>query len=262
MKQAYTLREVAGLLGATPESARKLVEVVWGMQRDVFNFKDVVLLRTAQGLMAHRVSPKRIVRVLERLRAQVTTERPLSSVALHREGNELVVGAGTERWNPETGQSLLDFQHTFRAATWLQAPAHRDADALFARGVAQEGEHSPDALDSYTKALAVNPLHADAHVNLGRLLHQRGKHQEAEAHYVAALAARPTDVTATFNLAVVLEDQGRIDAAITRYREAIEVDPSCVDAYFNLSRLYEKKGEKIAALRHLKDYQRLTQESA
>lgn len=258
MKQAYSLREVAGLLGTTPESARSLVEIVWGVQRDLFTFQDLVLLRTARGLMERRVSRSRIARALEKLRAQVTSERPLSSVALQQEGDEIVVGVGAARWNAETGQSLLDFKHTPRAATWLKAPAQRDADTLFARGVAQEGDNSPDALSSYTEALAVNPLHADAHVNLGRLLHQRGQHQEAEAHYVAALVARPTDVTATFNLAVVLEDQGRIDDAMARYREAIELDPSCVDAYFNLSRLYEKKGEKIAAIRHLKDYRRLS----
>ena len=95
-------------------------------------------------------------------------------------------------------------------------------------------------------------------MNLGRLLHQQGRLHEAEAHYVAALVSRPTDATACFNLAVVLEDLGRIDDAIARYRETLELDPNGVDAYFNLSRLYEKKGEKVAALRNLKDYRRLS----
>jgi Flp pilus assembly protein TadD len=75
---------------------------------------------------------------------------------------------------------------------------------------------------------------------------------------VAALVARPTDVTATFNLAVLLDDLGRVDDAIARYQQVIELAPSHVDAYFNLSRLYERRGEKVAAIRHLKDYRRLT----
>lgn len=253
------MTEVAGLLGTTTEAARSLAELIWGGPRDVFTFQDLVLLRTARGLMERRVSRSRIARALERLRKQLGEERPLSSVALQQEGEELVVGQGPGRWNAETGQSLLDFQQPVRAATWLKAPAQRDADSLFARGVALEQEDSPDAVASYTEALAVNPLHADAHVNLGRLLHQRGRHKEAEAHYVAALVARPADVTAHFNLAVVLDDQGRIDDAIARYRETLELDPTCVDAYFNLARLYERKGEKIAAIRHLKDYRRLSQ---
>ena len=57
---------------------------------------------------------------------------------------------------------------------------------------------------------------------------------------------------------MALEDLGKLDEAIVRYRETIELDPTLVDAYFNLSRLYEKKGEKVSAIRHLKDYRRLT----
>ena len=132
------------------------------------------------------------------------------------------------------------------------------AEQLFARAVELEKDDPTQAIDAYGDAVAANPHHADAHVNLGRLLHAQGRLREAEAHYVAALVSCPTNSTATFNLAVVLEDLGRLDDAIERYREAIELDPGCVDAYFNLSRLYEKKGEKISALRHLKDYRRLS----
>lgn len=260
MKQAYSMREVAGLLKCPMESARSLVELVWGAPRDVFTFQDLVLLRTARALLERRISRSRISRALERCRRQLA-ERPLSAVALQQEGLELVVGDGPSRWNAETGQALLDFQQPARAATWLKAPAQRDADSLFARGVAQEQDDAADALASYTEAVAVNPLHADAHVNLGRLLHQRGKLKEAEAHYAAALVARPEDVTAHFNLAVVTDDQGRIDDAIARYQDTLELDPSCVDAYFNLARLYERKGEKLAAIRHLKDYRRLSQQA-
>jgi tetratricopeptide (TPR) repeat protein len=262
MRQAYSLREVAGLLSTTVESARGLVELIWGGPRDVFTFQDLVLLRTARGLMERRVSRPRIARALEKLRKQYANcERPLSSLALQQEGDELVVGVGESRWNAETGQSLLDFAQPQRAATWLKAPAQRDADELFARAVVEERQSSPEALVTYTEALAANPMHADAHVNLGRLLHQRGRHKEAEAHYLAALVARPDDATATFNLAVVLDDEGRIDEAMDRYREALELEPTNVDACFNLARLYEKKGEKLAAIRHLKDYRRLSSQT-
>jgi tetratricopeptide (TPR) repeat protein len=259
MRQAFAFKEVVQLVGGTAESTRALVELVWGEPRDLFSFQDVVLLRTAKGLMERRVSRPRLRKALEQLRERMGRERSLSSVALQQLGQELVVGLGDARWNAETGQALLDFQPQGPAASWLKAPAQRDADALFAQGVAQEREAAPEAVDSYTEALAANPLHADAHVNLGRLLHQRGKFKEAEAHYVAALVARPADVTATFNLAVVLDDQGRLDDAILRYQEALALDPTCVDAYFNLARVYEKKGERMAALRHLKDYRRLSQ---
>jgi tetratricopeptide (TPR) repeat protein len=150
----------------------------------------------------------------------------------------------TRRLDP--AQGVLDF----RAA----APS---ADEAFERACRQEEAEPADAIDSYLQAVALNPMHADAHVNVGRLFHTRGRLREAEAHYVAALVARPDDSTATFNLAVVLDDLGRQDDAIGRYQDALRLDPACVDAYFNLARLYEKKGEKLAAIRHLKDYRRL-----
>ncbi len=141
-----------------------------------------------------------------------------------------------------------------RPARELPAPS---AEASYEQACSLEDQNPSEAIDRYLEAVAANPRHADAHVNLGRLLHTGGRLREAEAHYVAALVARPNDATATFNLAVVLEDLGKHDEAITRYQEAIALDPGCVDAYFNIARLYEKKGEKLAAIRHLKDYRRL-----
>jgi len=263
MKQSYTVGEVAGLLNVTPEAAAMLVRLVFGGERDVFTFQDLVLLRTAKGLADRRVSKRRIAEALARLRGELPKDQPLSAVTLTASGKELVVGVGRGRWNAESGQGLLDLGgQAPRPAVWLRevgaAAQRRDAEALFARAVQLEETDRAAAVDAYREALAANPHHADAHVNVGRLLHQRGKLKEAEAHYVAALVSRPTDATATFNLAVVLEDLGRVDDAMSRYAEAIELDPQCVDAYFNLARLYEKKGEKVAAIRHLKDYRRLT----
>ncbi len=183
----------------------------------------------------------------------------LAAVTVRNVGREVVVEAGPRRWNAESGQTLLDLgAPPGRGSTWLRPVPSRDAHALFARAVALEEAGDADAAGAYAEAVAADPYHADAHVNLGRLLHQRGALREAEAHYVAALVARPTDLTATFNLAVVLEDSGRDDEAIARYREALELSPTLSDACFNLSRLYEKKGEKMAALRHLKDFRRLS----
>lgn len=262
MKQTFSRTEVASLLNVTPDGAAALVQLVFGGDRDVLTFQDLVLLRTAKGLSERRVSKKRIAEALARLREQMPKDQPLSAVTLAPTGKELVVGVGNGRWNAESGQGLLDLGgRPPRPAVWLRevsAPPRRDAEALFARAVQLEESDPATAVDLYTEALAANPQHADAHVNVGRLLHQRGRLQEAEAHYVAALVSRPADATATFNLAVVLEDLGRVDDAIARYTEALALDPQCVDAYFNLARLYEKKGEKMAAIRHLKDYRRLT----
>lgn len=258
MKKAWSLSEVSTLLGMPLDEARALVADALEGPRDVVSFQELQLVRTAHRLAQRQVTKGRITEALKSVRDEQPADAPLAAVSLRTVGKELVVEAGPRRWNAESGQQLLDFGVPGRGASWLRPVPTRDAHALFAQAVTLEETDAEGALDAYAEAVAADPYHADAHVNLGRLLHQRGRLREAEAHYVAALVARPTDITASFNLAVVLEDLGRIDEAIARYRDTLELDPTVSDAYFNLARLYEKKGEKVAALRHLKDYRRLS----
>jgi hypothetical protein len=44
------------------------------------------------------------------------------------------------------------------------------------------------------------------------------------------------------------------------YERLLKLERGCADAHFNLARLYERSGRKIASLRHLKEYERLTLE--
>jgi tetratricopeptide (TPR) repeat protein len=242
MKQAYTLNEIATLLELPVSQARELATLALGEVRDIFSFQDLVLLRAARGLRDRRLAPAKVERSLQQLKAQLPTG---TGVAVGSEGQELVVGVGEAKWNVESGQGLFDFRRhptpTAAPPTWLKPAPRFDAEAIFEQATAREEAQPTLAIDGYLEVLAAQPAHADAHVNLGRLLHERGRLPEAEAHYVAALVSRPRDPTATFNLAVVLQ-----------------LDPACIDAYFNLARLYEKKGETMAAIRHLKDYRRLT----
>lgn len=244
------------MLALTPEAVRELITTVFDGPRDVLTFQDLTLLRTATRLGKNEKKAN-ITQALNRVKQELPVDQPLTPVTLQKVGKELVVHTSATKYNARSGQVLLDFGPSRTTLLRPVAPT-RDAEELFAKAVSLEEADPAAAVDVYAEAVAADPHHADAHVNLGRLLHQHGRLREAEAHYVAALVARPTDVTATFNLAVVLEDLGRLDDALARYRETIELDPNHVDAYFNLSRLYEKKGEKVAALRHLKDYRRLT----
>ncbi len=257
MKTTYTLIEVARLLGVDPAQAADLSALVHGgLARDVFGFADLVLLRAAKGLSAQQLPKPKITEALRALQSRLPDGAAATAVGLTQQGEQLVVSMHGQQWNARDGQGVFGFGRP-AAPSWIQPSAAMDAEGLYQQAVALEEQNPAEAVDRYTEALAQNPRHADAHVNLGRLLHTRGRLREAEAHYVASLVVRPDDATATFNLAVVLEDLGRIDEAIARYTEALRLEPTCVDAYFNLSRLYEKKGEKVAALRHLKDYRRL-----
>ena len=82
-----------------------------------------------------------------------------------------------------------------------------------------------EAQEAYERAIALDPNHADAHVNLGRLLHEQKAPAAAEKHYRAALNADPEHDTAAFNLGVALEDLGRMREATEAYELALALDP-------------------------------------
>ena len=275
----YSASEVARLLDLSVGQVRAFVRAGFlDPERGprgalVFSFQDVVLLRTAKGLRDARIAPARIKRVLARLKSQLPSGRPLTGVAIGAEGNKIVVRDGRSRWNPEDGQALFDFEVAElaeRAAPLLALKAKaarstdeaegesRSADDWYELGCTLEVSAPAEAMSAYRRALALEPSFADAHVNLGRLLHEARELEPALDHYQRALAARPDDATAAFNRAVVLDDLGRADQAIAAYARALELDPALADAHYNLARLYERAGRETAAIRHLKAYRQLT----
>jgi tetratricopeptide (TPR) repeat protein len=134
----------------------------------------------------------------------------------------------------------------------------------YERGLALEDSAPDQAIAAYRRALLGRADLADAHCNLGRLLHDKGEFGLAESHYRLALTCDREVPLYWFNLGVVVEDRGRIDEAIDAYQHALALDPTQVDAHFNLARLYEQLGRHSQdelmlrrAIRHLADYRRL-----
>jgi tetratricopeptide (TPR) repeat protein len=271
----YGVEEVAGILGMNPARIRRFVregflEPARGPRGALrFSFQDLVLLRLLRDLASARVPPRRVRRALDRLRAELPGDRSLAALRLGSAGVEVVVRDGELVWNAESGQYLLDFECPGnRAIAALPGPEAADpdppvefvmtADDWYRLGCELESGSPAQAREAYGRAIALDPEHADAHVNLGCLDQEAGKLEDAEAHCRAALRARPGHATAAFDLGVVLEDQGRLEEARGAYAAALEVDPSCADAHYNLARLFERSGDMAAVIRHLRAYHKLS----
>jgi tetratricopeptide (TPR) repeat protein len=277
VRGGYATRDVAQILGLSPAQVRGYVRAGFlmperGGRGDYrFSFEDLVFLRTAKGLLEAEISPRRVQSALRRLREQVPRGSRLTGLRVTAEGSRIVVADGASRWQPESGQALLDFgvaelaekvaplaRQAFREAQ--QGAEDLTADDWYEWGCELEAAAPPEAQDAYRRALALDSGHADALVNLGRLLHESGDARGAEEHYRRALAARPGDATAAFNLGVALEDLGRLEKALEAYEKAATLEPDNADAHYNAASLYERQGRVQDALRHLKSYRNIVRD--
>src|SRR5690242_7454139 len=281
--KGYTSQDVAKLLGLTVAQVRAFARDGFlspaggsrgaGARRKLqFSFQDLVILRTAKALVAARIPSRRIRRALRELRHQLPRGRSLAELRIVAEGDRIVVSDGDTAWNPESGQTHLDFavsdlatraapiaRRTAQAAR--AAEGDLDAEDWYELGLELEAVDPREARDAYRRALELDAHHADAHVNLGRLLHEQGLVEEAERHYRLALREDREHATAAFNLGIALEDLDRPADAVEAYRVALAADPRLADAHYNIARLYERVGKNAAALRHLSIYRRLMVEA-
>jgi tetratricopeptide (TPR) repeat protein len=272
--KAYSTREVADLLGIPAQRVRWLVRSgvvaprLVSSGRFEFSFQDLVLLRTAKGLADAKLKPRRILSALRALAEQLPADRPLSAVRVQIDGDRVIVRDNSTSWEPESKQTLLDFN--VRELGEKVAPLARESvqralqsadntDELFEAALeSEEIGASGEAELAYRRVLETDFDHVAARINLGRLRHQARELEDAERLYREALALDPTHATARFNLGVVLEDRGATKEAIAEYVEAARLDPRVADVHFNLARLYQQTGDEQAALRHFSRFRALT----
>ena len=87
----------------------------------------------------------------------------------------------------------------------------------------------------YEAAVRIDPNHAEAHNNLGAMLHVAGRLDEAAAHYRRALELRPDNVEARSNLGRLLMLQGKTADAAAQFERALAVRPESVSALTGLA---------------------------
>jgi len=191
-----------------------------------FSFQDLVLLRTARGLLDAAVPGRRVHRTLRRLVRQLPPGRSPSEIQLTAVDGEVLATDGGEVWIPESGQMLLPFA----------SPEPVEVTELAPRGL-------PDSAGSL--------------VNLGRFHQDHGDLTEAIRLYRAAVVLDPGHAVAHFNLGTALDADGDFEGAIQAYRDALSRDPGLADAHYNLSLLYQETGHRLAAMMHLKRYREL-----
>jgi tetratricopeptide (TPR) repeat protein len=276
----YGVKDVEKLLRLPRSTIRALIAAGFvaptrgPRNRWLFSFQDLIVLRTAQALAEAKLSAKRINSSLKELRRQLPQTMPLSGLSISAAGNHVAIRDATGRRQVESGQYLLAFEGNPETGALKVVEAVGAASAAtvaakaapteggsptdwFERGLELEVADREGAIKAYERAVAVEPERVDAHINLGRLLHEAGRLAQAEHAYRNGIRACGEDPVLLFNLGVLLEDRKRDADAVKAYEAALRGDPGLADCHYNLSLLYQKLRQPKDALRHMSQYKRL-----
>ena len=91
-----------------------------------------------------------------------------------------------------------------------------------------------DALPAFQKVAELMPDDPEAHFNLGVVLKNLGRLDQAVTSYQRAIQLKPDYAEAHSNLGNTLKDFGRLDEAVASYRRALKIKPDSADAHNNL----------------------------
>jgi Flp pilus assembly protein TadD len=99
----------------------------------------------------------------------------------------------------------------------------------------------------------MRPTDPDAQVSLGNALSQKGRIDEAIAHYQQAITVHPDHFLARYSLGHALLEKGELDGAIQVCRSALLLRPSDADCHTTLAIALEKKGNPAEAIQHYQE---------
>jgi len=256
---AYTLGDVARICGVSRRRVRywertsligpALVEApAENALQPAFGFRDLVSVRSIIGLLERGVSLRRIRRGADVVRTRFPEREPLSGLRAWPDASRLLVhreGA----WMEPDGQLVLAFVFGTAAGAVETLASHRSDEEVFhaarewfVRGSELDLERATwnEAAQCYRRAIDLDPTFADAHCNLGSLLFNRGRRDDARRHFEQAVELAPRHVEGHLNLGTLCEEDGAEERALWHYRQALESDPRFPDIHVSIALIYEK----------------------
>ena len=126
-------------------------------------------------------------------------------------------------------------------------PNHTDAYNNMGMALYDQDKFN-EAVESYQKAVNIEPDFADAHYNLGNALKQTGDLKQAIESYKASLAIIPDDAEVMFNYGIALKEKGDQNEAINWFKQIIKINPDYAEVYNSLGNVLNDKGDTDTAI--------------
>jgi len=273
LEASFSTRRAQELLGASKISRTTLMGLIRlnfvsparGPRNEFrFSFQDLLILRTAFQLQQANVPPRKILGALGKLRGDMSRLVPLTGLRITAVGAAVAVREPSGQLRAESGQLLMDFEHApmvgqVRLLTLHSPPAVATAHSCFCRGQSLEPTDLAAAEAAYRSAIAIDPVHALACLNLIALLVEARRSVEAAALCEMALTRGVVSAHLNFNHAIALEDLGRRAQALESYAKSLALEPTLADAHYNSGVILQAAGDSQGALRHFSACRRLEQ---
>ena len=128
-----------------------------------------------------------------------------------------------------------------------------NADVYYNLGLILQNQGKLDeAITFYQRTLTISPNSADAHNNLGLIFGNQGKLDEAIASFQHALAINPKLDGIHNNLGLALQNKGKLEEAIASFQRALAINPNYADAYYNMGTTFQKQSNYDEAIVYFK----------
>lgn len=107
--------------------------------------------------------------------------------------------------------------------------------------ILDDAERFDEAIDAYNKALAINPKDDMALINMGITYNHAGKPEKAIDYWKKAAALKPDSPEPLLVIADYYYESRNYDMAMDEYQQILRKWPGVQDGHFNLATIYYKK---------------------
>ena len=205
--------------------------------------------RASRDLELYTHVPNAIASYKERIRL-----KPHDAEAHYNYYSELHYNLGMNYFKLDFGHhndAIFSFKEAIRINPGYSA-AHKDLGATYSKQILNKcrwrirGKCKPlpgdydVAIDSFLRAIGINPDDAEAHYGLGIIYDRLNRYDDSIASFKEAIRVNPDYTEAHYKLGSIYSILKRYDDAIAPYKEVIRIKPNDAVAHSDLGDMYSK----------------------
>jgi tetratricopeptide (TPR) repeat protein len=169
--------------------------------------------------------------------------------------HELVMKTGEAGWKVNA-QQVEQARQLYKE---LVARHPREANLHYAYGLTLTVSDQDGAIAELEKALALNPRHVPALIEVSFLCLEAGSLEKSERMARRAMVIEPKNYAPHNILGRILVQTGHAELGIAELETAVKLAPTIASSHFNLAQAYQKAGKGADAAREFAAFKELDQ---